>query len=177
MRRSAFRPPSLRIALAVALALVCACVGVQARAQTIAAPPQRQMPDVVGLTSTDAAGRLRQIGLSVTTRQVASAQPQGTVITQQPQAGTVIKQGQTAALEISTGQAPVDPRTGGQTDGGRTRDTEGGIDVRVTPPRVGLVPDLTGMPLRMARLRLITAGLVSGVVDSAWVEGARAQRT
>ncbi|HEU4562413.1 MAG TPA: PASTA domain-containing protein [Longimicrobium sp.] len=175
MRRSPSAPPFIRIALAFALALLFVCLGAPARAQ-IAAPPQRQMPDVVGLTFSEAAGRLRQFGLSVTTRQVASAQPQGTVITQSPQAGTVIRQGQTATLEVSTGQAPQDPRTGGQTDGGRTRETEGGVDVRVTPPRVGLVPDLMGMPLRMARLRLLTAGLVSGAVDSAWVEGAQGGR-
>lgn len=175
MRRSPSRPPFIRIALAFALALAFVCLASPARAQ-IAAPPQRQMPDVVGLTFSEAAGRLRQFGLSVTTRQVASAQPQGTVITQSPQAGTVIRQGQAAVLEVSTGQAPQDTRPAGQTDGGRTQDTEGGVDVRVTPPRVGLVPDLTGLSLTMARIRLVTAGLAPGAVDSAWVEGARGGR-
>lgn len=172
MRRSPSR--SLPIRIALALALLCACA-VSARAQ-IAAPPQRQMPDVVGIAFSDAAGRLRQIGLSVTSRQVASGQPQGTVITQSPQAGTVVRQGMTATLEISNGQAPQDPQRGGQTDGGRTRDTESGVDVRVTPPRPGLVPDLTGLSLTMARIRLVTSGLAPGSVDSAWVEGARGGR-
>lgn len=175
MRRSPSRPSSIRVALA--LALVCACVAGPARAQfTTAAPPQRQMPDVVGLTSTQAAGRLRQLGLTITTRQVASAQPQGTVVTQSPSAGTIIKQGQAAVLEVSTGQTQQDPQRGGQTDGAGTRETGSGVDVRVTPPRPGLVPDLTGMSLTMARIRLMTSGLAPGAVDSAWVEGARGGR-
>lgn len=175
MRRSPSRPLSVRIA--VALALVCACVAGPARAQfTTAGPPQRQMPDVVGLTSTQAAGRLRQLGLTITTRQVASAQPQGTVISQSPGAGTLIKQGQTAVLEVSTGQTQQDPQRGGQADGAGTRETGSGVDVRVTPPRPGLVPDLTGMSLNMSRIRLLTSGLTVGAVDSAWVEGARGGR-
>jgi beta-lactam-binding protein with PASTA domain len=175
MRRSPSRPLSIRIAVAVAL--VCACVAGPARAQfTTAAAPQRQMPDVVGLTSTQAAGRLRQLGLTVTTRQVASAQPQGTVVTQSPSAGTTVRQGQTAVLEVSTGQTQQDPQRGGQTDGAGTRETGSGVDVRVTPPRPGLVPDLTGMSLTMARIRLVTSGLAPGAVDSAWVEGARGGR-
>ncbi|HET7460176.1 MAG TPA: PASTA domain-containing protein [Longimicrobium sp.] len=173
MRRS----PRLSLSIHLLLALVLACTGVTgARAQfTAAAPQQRQMPDVVGLTQSQAAGRLKQLGLSVTTRSVPSATPQGTVTSQSPEAGTVIRQGETATLEVSTGQAPQETQPSGQTSGGRTR-TDGGIDVRVTPPRPGMVPDLTGMSLSMARIRLLASGLALGAHDSAWVEGARGGR-
>jgi len=165
MRRSPRLPLSLH--LLVTLVLVCTGGG-GARAQTIAAPKQAQMPDVVGLTQSQAAGRLRQLGLSVTTRDVPSAMPQGTVTSQSPGAGTPVRQGDAATLEISTGQAPRETQPSGQTTGGRTR-TDGGIDVRVTPPRPGQVPDLTGMSLNMARIRLLASGLALGAFDSAWV--------
>lgn len=173
MRSSRFR--SLPIHILLALVLVCTGAG-RARAQfTIAAPPQRQMPDVVGLTQSQAAGRLRQLGLSVTTRPVASAMPQGTVTSQSPGAGTVIRQGGVATLEISTGQAPQETQPPAvQTGGGRT--TGGVIDEGVKPRRPGLVPDLTGMSLTMARIRLVAGGLALGTFDSAWVEGARGGR-
>jgi len=174
MRRSPHLP--LLLWLFAALVLVCAGAGC-ARAQFTAAAPaqQQQMPDVVGLTSTQAAGRLRQLGLSVSTRDVPSAMPQGTVTSQSPGAGTPVRKGEAATLEVSTGQAPQETQPSGQTSGGRTR-TDGGIGVRVTPPRPGVVPDLTGMSLTMARIRLVASGLALGTYDSAWVEGARGGR-
>lgn len=173
MRRSIGRPLPLRIFLALSLA--CTCVAGRASAQLSAPAQQRQMPNVVGLTSDQAAGRLRQLGLSVQTRDVPSTQARGTVTAQSPAAGAGVKPGQAATLDVSTGQGREQTQTGGgATDGGGR--TAGGVDVQVRPPRPGQVPDLTGMSRTSARLRLVLSGLVLGEVDSAWVEGARGGR-
>ncbi|HET7231727.1 MAG TPA: PASTA domain-containing protein [Longimicrobium sp.] len=158
------RPPLFHHPIRIILALVLLCASAAgARAQfTTAAPPQRQMPSVIGFSSGDAAGRLRQLGLTVSTRDVPSAQPQGTVISQRPEAGTVIRQGQTATLDISTGQAPGETQQpSGQTDGQQ---------------RLRTVPDLTGLNRTGVLVALLAAGLAPGPVDSATVEGARGGR-
>jgi|GEM_PF-2660289 len=168
MRKSIVLP--LRLRFLLALALVCACVAGRAQAQfTTGVPAQAQMPDVVGLTSEQAATRLRRLGLSVQTRDVPSTQARGTVTAQSPQAGAGVKRGQAATLDVSTGQGREQTQTGGTT-------TDGGADGQARPPRAAQVPDLTGMSRTAAQLRLVVSGLVLGEVDSAWVEGARGGR-
>lgn len=152
----------LRILLAVlGLALGAGAVASPVAAQVAApaAQQQRTMPAVVGMDAGPALSRLREMGMQVTVREVASSRARGTVVAQQPEAGTVIQRGMTAVLGVSSGPRTAPPDTAG-----------GGITVR--PPRQGMVPDLTGMPLRLARIRLLASGLRAGAVDSGRVDGA-----
>jgi beta-lactam-binding protein with PASTA domain len=139
-----------------------------AQLTTGVAAQQRTMPAVVGMESSRAISGLRQMGMQVEVREGSSSRARGTVISQTPEAGTVIRQGMTAVLGVSTG-----PRT-------PTRDTtptrQPTDDGGVRPPRMSEVPDLTGMPLRLASLRLLAAGLRVGEVDSGSVRGAIAGR-
>jgi beta-lactam-binding protein with PASTA domain len=172
VRRSTVSTLSVRILLA--LALVCACV-TGARAQFSSVAQQQQMPNVVGLTSEQAATRLRRLGLSVQTRDVPSTEARGTVTAQSPAAGSGVKPGQGATLDVSTGQGGQQTQTGDGTSTGGGR-TGGGTDGQARPPQPGQVPDLTGLSRNLARLRLMVGGLVLGAVDSAWVEGAQGGR-
>lgn len=168
------RSPLPRLLRLAVVALACALAAPSARAQ-LSAPTtaQRTMPNVVGMSAGDALGRLRQLGLQVDTRELASQEPRGTVVRQSPQAGTAIRQGVSATLSVSSGPSRTNQgETGGQTQPADGR-TEGGVDAR---PQQGLVPDLSGMSLTMARIRLLTGGLRAGRVDSGSVRGARGGR-
>lgn len=174
-RRSFARLPLLLLALACAVAA-------PATAQLAAPSQQRVMPNVVGSNVSEAMGRLAQMGIQAQVREMESRESRGTVVRQSPSAGTAIKEGTVAVLGVSTGPARTSSSdttpagTGGQTQpsgGGRT---SGGIEVGVRPPRPGLVPDVRGMGLTMARIRLVASGLRPGAVDSGSVEGARPGR-
>lgn len=129
------------------------------------------MPNVVGMTSSEAAVRLRRLGILASLRDVASTQPQGTVVAQSPTAGSVVRTGASATLQVSTGQAPEPTRP----PAGTPQPSDGGVDGQV-PQRLGVVPDLRGLSLTGARIALVGNGLRPGAVDSQWVEGARGGR-
>ncbi|HEX8905681.1 MAG TPA: PASTA domain-containing protein, partial [Longimicrobiaceae bacterium] len=160
------------------IALALSCVGARLHAQTISAAQVPTMPDVIGMPQDQAMGRLRALQLNVQTRPVPSAQPRGVVVSQEPAAGRQVKMGSSAVLEVSTGQAAPT-----QTDGQTTQPSGGGvgvsgprIGVRVRVPTQVTVPDLTGMSLTMARIRLVTGNLIPGGVDSTAAPGARPGR-
>ncbi|MFL5381333.1 MAG: PASTA domain-containing protein [Longimicrobiaceae bacterium] len=152
------------------LLLALACAAAAPASAQIAVPPRTQpvMPNVVGMSESEAMSRLAQFGVQAQTRAIDSSQPRGTVVRQSPAAGTAIKQGAVAVLGVSTG--PARPSDDGA---GQTQPTgDGGV----RPPPPGLVPDVTGMSLTMARIRLVASGLRAGAVDSGSVEGARPGR-
>jgi beta-lactam-binding protein with PASTA domain len=167
----------LRLASIAAALLACGSAPPAHAQLTTGAVAQQTMPSVTGMSQGDASGRLRQLGMQVEVREMASQQPRGTVVRQSPSPGTAIKQGGVAVLGVSTGPrssttdtTPRNP-TGGQvqpTDGGR-----GGVDIGISvrPPRPGLVPNVVGMTLGAARARLLASALRPGRVDSAFVEG------
>jgi len=70
-------------------------------------PPQVEVPDVVGKTSTDAVSTLTAAGLKASVHQVHSGRPAGTVTAQDPPAGTTILKGKRVRINISSGPQPV----------------------------------------------------------------------
>ena len=70
-------------------------------------PPQVQVPDVVGKSSTDAASTLTAAGLKADPHQVHSGKPPGTVTAQDPQGGTKVLKGSRVRINISSGPQPV----------------------------------------------------------------------
>jgi len=166
-RRSPARLPILLLALACAAAAPAAAqIAAPARTQ------QRVMPNVVGSSASEAMGRLAQLGVQAQVREMESREARGTVVRQSPSAGTAIKQGMVAVLGVSTGpsRTPNDTATAGA---GQTQPADDG---GVRPPRPGVVPDVTGMSLTLARIRLVASGLRPGAVDSGSAEGARPGR-
>jgi beta-lactam-binding protein with PASTA domain len=161
-----------RLPLLLALALACVATS-RAPAQIAAPSQQRLMPNVVGSSVSEAMGRLAQLGVQAQVREMESREPRGTVVRQSPAAGTAIKQGTVAVLGVSTGPSRTSNDTPANPDGQTQPADGGGTGVGVRP---GLVPDLAGMSLTMARIRLVASGLRAGAVDSGSVEGARPGR-
>jgi beta-lactam-binding protein with PASTA domain len=98
-------------------------------------PPGVKMPDVVGLAAADAVNAVQAQKLTVTLKQVASQQPPGTVVAQDPKAGKRAKPGAQVVLQVAKGVAPVS------------------------------VPDVTGQLEQQATASLKQAGLTARVVQ------------
>jgi beta-lactam-binding protein with PASTA domain len=151
-----------RVVLLAPLLLLTLWPG-RARAQLTSAQ-QATMPAVIGLTEAQARTRLQRLQLSVEVTASASAQPQGTVISQRPEAGTAIKAGAQVVLGVSRGPDQQTEQPQGPTGDGQA------------PGRETTVPDLTGMTPTLARLAIIARRLVPGSIDSADAPGVRAGR-
>ena len=101
---------------------------------------QGQVPNVVGLSQSDAETTLEGAGFKVTTTKATSTDvPAGDVISQSPAAGTVIAAGSTVTIKVSTG-APAEPAT-------PTTPTEPTTPTTPTtpPPSKVTVPNVVGM--------------------------------
>jgi beta-lactam-binding protein with PASTA domain len=104
----------------------------------IAMPPPQPtvaVPDLIGLKSSEARNRLRDLGLRVTQKPTESPRPKGTVVRQSPGAGARVREGQTVTLTVSTGPTKVE------------------------------VPDVVGLDEQAARHELEGAGFEVTVVD------------
>ena len=104
----------------------------------IAMPPPQPtvaVPDLIGLKSSEARNRLRDLGLRVTQKPTESPRPKGTVVRQSPGAGARVREGQTVTLTVSTGPTKVE------------------------------VPDVVGLDEQAARQELEGAGFEVTVVD------------
>jgi len=62
------------------------------------------VPDVVGQTADDAGANIREAGLEARVVNVPSAEPEGTVVAQNPAAGTQLERGKFVRLNVSTGE-------------------------------------------------------------------------
>ncbi len=68
------------------------------------------VPNVVGMTSTDASSLLSALGITMTTHDVDSQNPSGTIISQSPEAGSTQN---SVLVNVSTGKMPVPSITAG----------------------------------------------------------------
>jgi beta-lactam-binding protein with PASTA domain len=100
-------------------------------------PATIEVPRLVGLTSSEARTRLRDLGLRSTQRPVESTRPKGTVVAQSPRPGTQLREGRAVTLTVSTGPALVS------------------------------VPDVVGLDEQAARAELEAAGFEVEVVEEA----------
>jgi beta-lactam-binding protein with PASTA domain len=66
-------------------------------------PDAVEVPQLVGLTLSEARARLRKLGLRSNVTEVASSQPKGTVVEQAPTAGAEVRKRSTVSLRVSTG--------------------------------------------------------------------------
>ncbi len=72
--------------------------------------PNTEVPDVTLLTKErEISDAIFKAGLFVTFEEIASNEPEGTVLEQSPEAGTILTQGRTVTVRISTGEAPNMP--------------------------------------------------------------------
>jgi beta-lactam-binding protein with PASTA domain len=105
-----------------------------------------RVPNVVGQTSSDAGANVREVGLQVRVVNVPSAEPEGTVVAQNPPAGTELTRGEFVRINVSTGEG------GGGGGGGG-----GGA--------AAPVPDVTGLTEADATSQLEDAGFTVRVVS------------
>lgn len=104
------------------------------------------VPDVVGTTSSEATAALRDAGFDVNLVPVASGEPAGTVIAQDPAAGTEAPRGSTVRLNIAR-------------DGGTSTSATTGATTTTTQPQTTSVPDAAGKELAVAAREFARAGL------------------
>ena len=71
-------------------------------------PSSKTVPNAVGDTQSDARSRLVEAGFTVTTAQVFSDQPAGTVVAQDPAAGERVAPGAKVRLNVSKGSNEID---------------------------------------------------------------------
>jgi membrane peptidoglycan carboxypeptidase len=73
-------------------------------------PPPTDVPSVVGLSRGAAINELRvDAKLNVSAKEIASLEPEGTVVRQSPAPGTTVPQGSTVTIWVSNGQVPAGP--------------------------------------------------------------------
>jgi eukaryotic-like serine/threonine-protein kinase len=115
--------------------------------QTVPTTGEATVPNVVGLSDTDASARLQAAGFRVSSTPVSSTRPPGTVLTQSPSAGNVTTRGSTVRITVSAGrQVRTVPDVVGETEVAADRILrDAGFTVRVVdrpvtdPGRDGLV--------------------------------------
>ncbi|MDR3686338.1 MAG: PASTA domain-containing protein [Coriobacteriia bacterium] len=104
------------------------------------------VPDVRGISQSNATSKLTNAGLKTDVGQAYSSQPVGTVVSQGPAAGSTVPAGSTITISVSQGRAPV------------------------------VVPDLTGATTSAAQNTLTELGLVPLVSKDASGTAAAAGR-
>lgn len=92
-------------------------------------PAKVTVPDVRGVSESDATSRIEAVGLKTDSTQVYSSQADGKVVSQSPAPGAVVAAGSTVAISVSKGPAPVlVPDVGGATLSAATSSiTESGL--------------------------------------------------
>ncbi len=70
-------------------------------------PPPTTVPNVIGLTESDAEAELREAKLNASASSIPSLEPAGTVVNQSPGGGATVRQGSFVNIYISTGEIPV----------------------------------------------------------------------
>ena len=110
------------------------------------APQNPTVPDVVGLSQSDATSKLQSAGFKVTSAQAANADvPSGDVISQSPPGGTAVAAGSTVTITVSTGlaanQKPTVPDVVGLSENDAKSTLEGaGFKVSTTKAESTKVP-------------------------------------
>jgi eukaryotic-like serine/threonine-protein kinase len=99
-------------------------------------PATVAVPDLVGLTASEARSRLSDLGLRYTQRPLTDSRPKGTVIRQSPGAGAELREGGRVTLTVSTGPATI------------------------------AIPDVVGLDEASARQELQAAGFRVDVVEA-----------
>jgi eukaryotic-like serine/threonine-protein kinase len=78
-------------------------------------PEQVEVPDVTGQNEEDAIARLRDAGLSAVSKEKASSEPSGTVVSQTPASGQQVDQGTSVTIFVSNGKVKEVPDVTGLT--------------------------------------------------------------
>ena len=136
-RHAAFVPPdqpstNRRWWWIAGIAVALAAIGVLVWLLLLKAD-QVRVPGVTGENVTSATLRLQREGFEVVVDRIDNAQPEGTVIEQDPRGGTQAEQGSTVTLAVSLGPAPVDvPAVAGlKLNKARKKLKKAGFDVQV----------------------------------------------
>jgi eukaryotic-like serine/threonine-protein kinase len=115
---------------------------------TTAAPETAQVPEVVGLRSSEATSQLRDAGFDVRLVQVPSQEPAGTVVGQSPSAGAEAERGSEVRLNVA--QQPE----------GTTQPTTTATTTTTAPePQPAVVPEVVGQELADAARAFADQGL------------------
>ncbi len=70
-------------------------------------PPPTTVPNVIGLTESDAEAELRQAKVNASVEPIPSLEPAGIVVNQSPGGGATVRQGSFVTIYVSTGEIPA----------------------------------------------------------------------
>ena len=79
---------------------------------------ESQVPSLTGKTIEEARNEVKGLNLSIRTVEQPSEQPEGTVLSQSPDAGTMVRKSSVITLVVSTGIPEAEPETPSGGDGG-----------------------------------------------------------
>lgn len=71
--------------------------------------PTTEVPDVSGMSESQARAAILQAGLNPAITHVASTSPKGRILSQSPRGGTEVRQGSSVSVRISTGEPAIMP--------------------------------------------------------------------
>jgi eukaryotic-like serine/threonine-protein kinase len=124
-------------------------------------PGRVDAPDVVSLSEAEAGARLRSAGLEANVIRVASSEPAGIVVAQNPTAGEQVRRGSTVRINVSRGPAATTTATATRTTTTTTA-TPTATATTTTPTGTGsaaaTIPDVIGLDEPAARAQLRQAG-------------------
>jgi serine/threonine-protein kinase len=121
--------------------------------------PKIKVPDVTGRSFAAAQATLDAAGLPSTKREVASAEPAGTVVAQAPPAGSKLAKGSQIVLSVAT--ATSSTSTNSTTTGTSTTPTTTAV---APPPQNATMPDVTSQKEAAAVQAMNQVGILASLV-------------
>jgi serine/threonine-protein kinase len=121
--------------------------------------PKIKVPDVTGRSFAAAQATLDAAGLPSTKREVASAEPAGTVVAQAPPAGSKLAKGSQIVLSVAT--ATSSTSTNSTTTGTSTGPTTTAV---APPPQKATMPDVTSQKQAAAVQAMNQVGILASLV-------------
>jgi beta-lactam-binding protein with PASTA domain len=124
--------------------------------------PKIKLPDVTGRSFAAAQATLDAAGLPSTKREVASAEPAGTVVAQAPPAGSKLAKGSQIVLSVATATSSTSTNsTNSTTTGTSTTPTTTAV---APPPQNATMPDVTSQKEAAAVQAMNQVGILASLV-------------
>ena len=129
--------------------------------------PKVTVPDLTGMTFTDAQAKLDQLGLDSTKTDVTSTETAGTVVDQSPKADGTLAKGSTVTLSVakaaSTDTTTTATTTNTTTNATTTAQTTTAASTTPAQPKNATVPDVSGQTEAAAAQAFGQAGILASI--------------
>jgi beta-lactam-binding protein with PASTA domain len=123
--------------------------------------PKVPVPDLTGMSFTDAQAKLDQLGLDSTKTEVTSDQPAGTIVDQAPKPGGKLDKGSTVTLSVAKSQAQATTPQGTTSSTTTAPTTTAAAPAQ---PQNATMPNVSGQKEPAAVTALGNAGILASIV-------------